>query len=259
MKRFLSAVVLCVVLLVIFGLSFLLPSSEAQNNVLQNLLDLPAPPPPNPLFYVRQSNRAGEFYSKKNPPADDAPIEDLLEYWSRQSSNYRELGYNIAPSKKTLERILEEVEEKPETLPSYLNALPRTKDVAEFVKKLYDKEVAKEDGDEDWQYAVRNWLKLNSKYFSDELFEVANQATDTEEYVTNQDELLALARVDWDKARSIVERLYNDKSKKVSFESLSKSGGIINAYNAVRAANESKKTALMPKVNSTSRLNKSSQ
>ena len=50
-----------------------------------------------------------------------------------------------------------------------------------------------------------------------------------------------------------------DKSKKVSFERLSKTGGIINAYNAVRAANESKKTALMPKVNSTSRLNKSSQ
>lgn len=223
MKRFVSAVILCIGLLFIVGLNFILPPAEAQENVLQKLLDLPAPPPPNPLFRVRYGvNRADEFYSKKNPPADDAPIEDLLEYWQSQSANYRELGYNIKPSEKTLERILEEVKENPESLPQFLNSLPRTDEVIELVKKLYDENKDKnsdEDSEgvsENWRETVQTWLKFNSKYFSDELFEVANQAADTEEYVSNQDELLALARVDWDRARPIVERLYNNKNNKAA-------------------------------------------
>lgn len=227
MKRFLSAVGLCVGLLFIFGLSFLLPQSEAQNNVLQSLLDLPAPPPPNPLFPFRNANamREAAFYNKLKPPADDAPIEDLLEYWEMQSRNYRELGYNINPSEKSLERILEEIEENPNDLTKYINSLPRTERVIEFIKKLYDEKSADkpEDSDEEedyfssmWRERVKEWLTNNSKYFSDDLLEVAQQVEETEEYVTNQDELLALARVDWDKARPIVERLYNDKTKKVS-------------------------------------------
>lgn len=222
MKRFVFAVILCIGLLFIVGLNFILPPAEAQENVLQKLLDLPAPPPPNPLFRVRYGvNRADEFYSKKNPPADDAPLEDLLEYWQTQSANYQELGYNIKPSEKTLERILEDVKENPDKLPQFLNALPRTDEVIEFVKKLYD-EYKEKDSDEEgevnenWLETVKTWLKFNSKYYSDELFEVANQAADTEEYVSNQDELLALARVDWDKARPIVERLYNDKNNKAA-------------------------------------------
>ena len=216
MKRFLSAVAFCVVLLVVVSLSFL-PSTEAQNNILQNLLDLPAPPPPNPLFYVREANRAGNFYDKKTPlPADDAPLEDLIDYWRTQSQNYRDLGYNIKPSSKTLERILDDVKENPETLTNYINSLPRNSDTVEFVKKIYDEEIADDKFGEEWQSSVRNWLKMNSNYFSDELVEAANEITDTEEYISSQDELLALARVDWDKARPIVERLYNDKSKPVS-------------------------------------------
>ncbi len=219
MKRFLFAVILCLGLFIVVGLTFLLPPAEAQDNVLQKLLDLPAPPPPNPLFRVRYGvNRTEEFFSKKTPPADDAPLEDLLEYWQMQSENYRELGYNIKPSEKTLEQILATVEEDPDTLTSFLNILPRTDEVVEFVKKLYDANKDKDDEEsgEGWRNAVKNWLKFNSKYFSDELAEVANQVTDSDGYVTNQEDLLALARVDWDKARPLVERLYNDKNNPTS-------------------------------------------
>jgi hypothetical protein len=45
---------------------------------------------------------------------------------------------------------------------------------------------------------------------------VAEQVGDTGEYVTHQDELLALARVDWDKARPILERLLNDRNQPIS-------------------------------------------
>ena len=217
MKRFLSAVVFCLFLLLAVSSSFLLPSSEAQNNVLQNLLDLPAPPPPNPLFIGRtSSNRALEFYNKKNQPQDDAPIDELLDYWRAQSGNYQELGYNIKPSAKTLERILTEIQEKPELLTGFLNALPRTEEVVEFVKKLYDDKTDGEETEESWKESVKYWLTYNSKYFSSDLVQAANQVSDTEQYVTNQEELLALVRVDWEKARPLVEALYNNKGKPVS-------------------------------------------
>ncbi len=44
----------------------------------------------------------------------------------------------------------------------------------------------------------------------------AEKVADTSEYVTNQKELLALARVDWEKARPILERLLNDDNQPIS-------------------------------------------
>ncbi len=48
--------------------------------------------------------------------------------------------------------------------------------------------------------------------------------------------------------------LPGDKNKKISFNFLCKSGGIINAYNAVKTANESKKVFSSTKTNSSSNL-----
>lgn len=214
MKRFFSAVCLCLALLV-SGFFLLSPSTGAQDNVLENLLNLPAPPPVNP-FFAGRANRAENFYSKKNPPPDDAPIEDLLDYWKTQSGNYRELGYNIKPSGKSLERILDEIEKNPESLVEFLRALPDDADVAERIKRLYDSQSSNRDFEEGWSEEVKNWLTYHSKYFSAELAQGAAQAGDTGEYVSNQVEILALARVDWDKAEPILNRLYNDSSQPVS-------------------------------------------
>ena len=43
-----------------------------KQKVLEALLNLPAPPPPNPLETIRQRDDA--FYDDKNPPPDNAPI-----------------------------------------------------------------------------------------------------------------------------------------------------------------------------------------
>src|SRR5690349_19244227 len=100
MKRFLLAVTLCISLLLI-GLFFFMPPTGAQEfisrkpianaypdiqkYVLPGLLNLPAPPPPNPFYRSSQTERDEKFFSQKNPPADDAPIEDLLDYWKAQN------------------------------------------------------------------------------------------------------------------------------------------------------------------------------
>jgi HEAT repeat protein len=140
-----------------------------------------------------------------------------MDYWNRQSNNYRELAYNPKPSPKNLDRIMEEIKKKPEKLTDFLNVLPDDEETADFVKRIYDAQQKSDDeSSSDRNAAIQRWLTYHSKYFSDRLVQTAQNVRDTGEYVSNQDELLALAKVDWEKARPIVERLYNDPTNKVS-------------------------------------------
>lgn len=215
MKRFLSSVALCFSLLLI-GLFFFLPAGEAQNNIVPGLLNLPAPPPPNPFYTAPSTVRDENFFDKKNPPSDDAPIQDLLDYWKHQGEYDPKFTYTVKPSGKSLERLMDEVEKKPELLSELVDVFPETKDAAEFVKRLYDAESSKRDLDSSWRTEVKKWLTYHTNYYSDELYQVASQAADTKEYVTNQDEVLALARVDWDKAKPILERMLSNSNQPIS-------------------------------------------
>src|SRR5690349_18309365 len=110
----------------------LFTAAQAQSvppaNLLKQLLDLPAPPPVeeglSQALNSKPVSRDPDFFSKSKIPPDDAPLEDLILYWSTQSQTYAQLRYNVRPSEKTLERILEYCEEKPELLSSFLNILP---------------------------------------------------------------------------------------------------------------------------------------
>jgi hypothetical protein len=219
MKNLLISLSLLIVLTG-FGAFVFLDTAGAQTDVVTALLDLPAPPPPNPLVKRPVRERDEKFYSKKTPPDDDAPIEDLLDYWQNQSSNYQEMAYNITPSAKALERLLDAVEKDPDKLAGLLNILPGNPETAEFVKRIYDTTVPKGPltGDEDVGpgEAIKAWLKYHSPYYSDELLEEARAVGDSEAYVTNQGELLALTTVDFSRAQPIVNRLYNDATQPVS-------------------------------------------
>lgn len=215
MKRFLSAVGLCIFLL-LFGLFVFLPTTTAEKNLLESLLRLPAPPPPNPLIINNRTERGIDFYNKNKPPSDDAPIDDLVAYWQNINQINQKLTYSPKASEKTLNRLMDEIERKPEILPSLLNNFTGKKDAADFVKRLYDREMSEKKFERDWRESVKRWLTYNSEYFSNELLRQAEQAGDAGEYISNQEELLALARVDWEKARPILERLMNDPSQPIS-------------------------------------------
>ncbi|MGI8883945.1 MAG: HEAT repeat domain-containing protein [Pyrinomonadaceae bacterium] len=218
MKNLIIAFTLFISLLV-FGAFVVTRSIEAQAvDVLPLLLELPAPPPPNPLMPNNFRERSEEFYSKSNPPADNAPLDELLDYWKMQSERFTDLGYNPELSGRSLDRILGEIKKDPDRLTDFLNILPATPDVTEMVKRLYDGRSSVENEDEDYgENNLRNWLKYRSDYFSDELFAAAQSVGDTSNgYVSSQEDLLALARVNWNKAKPILDRLYNDPNQPVS-------------------------------------------
>jgi hypothetical protein len=215
MKRFLTAVGLCSFLM-LFGIFAFMPASQAEDNVLLNLINLPAPAPPNPLVQKNKKNRPDNFYSKSNPPGDDASREDLLDYWKAQNQFDSKYTYTARISEEAAKKLFAEIEDDPERLPEFINVLPKNSESAEFVKRLYDQELANRKYERDWRDTVKKWLTYNSPYFSDELLRTAQQVADSENYVTNQADLLALARVDWEKARPILERLLNDRNQPVS-------------------------------------------
>lgn len=216
MKRFVSAIVLCVSLLA--GLSFwLIETAAAKNDAILTLLNLPAPPPVNPLVEMPSGRRPPEFYDKTKPPADNAPIDELMDYWAKMSSGYQELGYNPKPSPAAAGRMINELSADPERLVDYLNVLQNEPGAAALVRNRYRSILAGDLGDASGNRTVlRRWLTFNTPEFSADLERVARTVRDANEYVTSQEELLALTRVDWDRAESIVDRLYRDRSNKVS-------------------------------------------
>ena len=214
MTRFLSSIAFCSFLL-LAGAFLMATSSMAKEDLITELLSMPAPPPPNPLIRNAPSNPEWTM-DKRNPPDDDAPIEELMEYWSVQSSRFSETVYSIMPSQRSLERIRAEIEKDPSTITSYVNLMRDSRDGADFVKGIYDSLPAGDPGENNERATLKNWLKMNSSHFSSQLEKTANGIGDQNEYVNNQDELLALAKHDWDAARPSVDRLYGDTAQPVS-------------------------------------------
>lgn len=215
MKRFVSALVLCVSLLALTAFIMTAPVI-ADGDVIVALLDLPAPPPPNPLVAAFSGTRPEEFFDKAKPPADDAPIEDLMAYWATQSSGYERLGHNIYPSDRVIQRISAEIARDPKLVSKYLNIFNESRDGAKFVKDLYDRYSSGEQFERGEKAGIRAWLKYNSPYFTEDLERGATAVGDQNEYVSNQEELLSLSRFDWERAAPIVNRLYSDPSQPVS-------------------------------------------
>lgn len=218
MRRFVLACLLCAAMLgaavfVFMPKGLAKASPPAKENVIEELLNLPAPPPPNPL--MPGGHRDGEFYDPKNPPPDNAPIDDLIDYWTHQAGEYRGvLFYLPRPSEATLERLFGEIARDPGLLTRLVSVLPEDRHTADLVNELYNREGLATDE----RVRLKAWMMYNTPYFSDDLERNARQLRDVNNYVNvgNQNALLALTRHDFDSARPIIERLYSDNSQPVS-------------------------------------------
>ncbi|MEZ5425007.1 MAG: HEAT repeat domain-containing protein [Pyrinomonadaceae bacterium] len=209
MRHFIFSAVLILIFLP------LLAAAQTPGNakLLEELLDFPAPPRVvKDAKETGEKKRPAEFFDSRNVPADNAPIGDLLDYWKYQSSNYNDFRYNVKPSKESLKAILEALEENPAQLSDFLSILPTDPEVAEVVKRIYERELQSDDLNSSLLQNVRNWLKYHSDTFITELQQGArtvNASGNGEDGagIENQNELISLAEVDWDLAMPIVEQL----------------------------------------------------
>ena len=127
--------------------------------VLKQLIAMPAPTPRNgapPAQPPAPDNRPPNFYDRTNTPPDDAPIEDIVDYWGRWIDGDRD------PSEAVKKRLLEASAANPELLAPFLNFLPDEDSTAAKVKNIFDKVQTDPKIDQEWREKVRNWLVFNS-------------------------------------------------------------------------------------------------
>ncbi|HEX2487932.1 MAG TPA: HEAT repeat domain-containing protein, partial [Blastocatellia bacterium] len=142
-------------------------------------------------------NASASLEEEDKPPADDAPIKELIAYWSQDHD-----ADAPKPSDKVRQRLLEMCETRPELTPNLADFLPDTTDTHDRLYKLLEEEHGSELH---WKSFLQDWLRRNSRYFRDDLIAAA-RATD-DRAPDAGDDLKALARLDWDAARPILESL----------------------------------------------------
>jgi hypothetical protein len=218
--------------------------ATAKSDPIAKLLELPAPLPEAAFDYANPWER-----KDKAPPVpdDDAPIELLSKYWRHAFRRNFAQKTSAQPSDKVRQRFLEAAEDDPDELPYLLRFIPNTPEAHDRVKRLFDQRPPVDEKSEDWQaksrderiaflldnqfgerskdwlakswsYSVRNWLMLNSRYFRDELVAEASKriqssdANSENALIESHHWLTALAKLDWEKAKPLLERLNNSDS-----------------------------------------------
>jgi len=212
MHKLLPALLVC--LIVAFD-----TSAQSTDSLLIELLNTPSPPSrnnPQPELSNGAKRRPANFFDEANPPADDAPIEDIRDYWKEIGER---ASYNEDRPKMTdavAGRLLERISDEPAALASYLKVFPINEKVGRDVAEAFSKLSNAEEVTDSWTKSVRGWLKLNTPVFIDELEADARTTRDHKSYgsVVNEEELGALARIDWERAKPIIERLAADSVNK---------------------------------------------
>ena len=201
-----------IVLAIVIGLFCCGPALNAagqtrkidSQEVLKQLIARPAPTPRNAQTQAPTANgvenRQPGFYDKSNPPPDDAPIADLIDYWGRWVDN------NHFPSEAVGKRLLEACASDPQLLAPFLDFLPDADSTPAKVKNIYDKLQTDPKIDQDSREKVRKWLVFNSTYFIDELVAIAQKTKDNlrDGAVDKEDALTSLAYLSWSHAEPLL-------------------------------------------------------
>lgn len=172
-----------------------LAEAGAMERLIEELLVLPT----NREELPRISRPGPDAAADTPEPNAGAAIEEHLQYWYRRHQTTAEEMPNSVRS-----RILAKCEEKPEWIPNLLPLLPTSEATHDVLYGIYQQH-RKELG-EAWGKKVSEFLRRNSKYFRSELLQFSANARDGEHWVHNEDDLLALARLDWNAAEALLQR-----------------------------------------------------
>src|SRR5262249_51738544 len=110
--------------------------------------------------------------AESRPPADDAPLEELIEYWSRRSE-FGKPADPPHPTEMVRERLLSAAEKRPWILPKLYDFLPETSDAHDRLYKTLTKDPEEFDYVEanNWRPSLYWWLQSNTQYLRDELID----------------------------------------------------------------------------------------
>jgi len=167
-------------------------ATQRSDDLIDRLLREPVP------------RRAVEANLKFDPPGDDAPIEQLVGFWS--STEIPETQLDLTPTEKVRHRLLSGCAHRPQALPALLKYLPKTPDACDVVKSIYDQ--PRSSNDEGWKPEVRKWLMLHGNFFRPDLIAAAAACSYNGQslQLDNEEELTALSQLDWPDAENLLKK-----------------------------------------------------
>jgi hypothetical protein len=170
--------------------------ADALASVINELLKL-APLPPQSPDEKDLDNADASSEERRKPPADDAAINELVDYWYEHEVVGK---HDPKPSDKVRQRLLEACEDRPELTSVLDDILPETTDTHDRLYKLLEEGLG---DDSIWKSSLRYWLQHNSRYFRNDL--IASARGEADDLDPPEVSLRSLARLDWDAARPMVE------------------------------------------------------
>ncbi len=158
-----------------------------------------------PLDSTEQEDATDSESDDENskPPADDAPIHELIAYWTLYG--FKEFDQtNAQPSDKVRQRFLDYLENRPWMAAQLAHYLPETPETYDRLYKVLSEDLDERDRS-NWQNVLRRKLMFNSSYFREDLLDEARYLSKNSypDYLV----LRALADLDWDAAKPLVEDL----------------------------------------------------
>ena len=185
---------------------------KESSDIIRELLSTPAPPPRGAEDPPEKRIRPRKFFAKENVPPDDAPVEDLLEYWTHWASRYDKPALSNAVRQRLLDASIDDLEK----LAKVVKLFQPSDNFAEKIKHAFDKG----EGDPKLDYfreEIKKWLLFNSKFFMDELISGANNVKDDSDgFIENERALIALAKFNWPIAEPLLESLVNTGQQRSS-------------------------------------------
>jgi HEAT repeat protein len=183
-------------------------ASSAQQELLPQAVEqlLRQRPLPSESQVIVVGNQAIGVRVESRPPADGAPIEDLIEYWSKRSNSGKSAGLP-GPSDIVRERLLSAAERRPWILPRLYDFLPQNTDTHDRLYKVLTKDPIEFDGVEEnnWRVSLYWWLQSNTQYLRNELIEAVRTRDNNDS--DKLDEIEALAKLDWYTAKPLLEKI----------------------------------------------------
>ncbi|HZN01294.1 MAG TPA: HEAT repeat domain-containing protein [Pyrinomonadaceae bacterium] len=178
------------------------------SEALRQLLNLPAPRPTDPEQYPAPEYPI-TFFDPNNPPPDDAPVGDLLTYWSRFA--YRN---GVGPSDTVRQRLFEFCLDNPALFTNFIYLVPQTKVAATKIKEVYDKAELTAIQREQ----IKKWLLFNSDFFLDELLAQVKNVKEDEKNgtVENVDALNSLVKVKWEAGEPLLRDLIDSAQPRLA-------------------------------------------
>ena len=207
MKRLLS-----IVTFAILFTCYSVASAQQRSDVMKELLSAPAPTPRTAGVATETATEPAPKVFDKAPP-DDAPIEDLFQYWTPRRNDSGKNG----PSDIVRQRLLDATLDNLEGLSTLLPLFRSSESYAEKIKQALDNSSDKPELEHS-RKEIRKWLVFNSKYFLGELLSLANKVKDRTDYgsVENAEVLTALAKLDWSRAEPLLQTLSNTGQQRTS-------------------------------------------